>query len=142
MNDLESLTNESFNDLLEEYFSETETYNHYEFAVELARESTGYGTMFEVLENEDLADYTGYDIEEDTEYEHDGFFLSEVAHIYVAQLNDGISTINLKLLPYFDELYSDFTDVTGYEGSKDDFEYNLRRSVDFFDFVVDISTRE
>lgn len=142
MEDLQELTNETFNELFQKYMAATETLNHYEFALELTRDSTGYGTVFELIEHENVAEYTGYEPDLDEDFDHDGFFLAEVADVFIQQINDGIAGMNLKSVPYFEELYYDFLDITGYEGTKDDFEYNLKRSVDFLDFVIDISTRE
>ena len=148
MEDLENLTNGTFNDLFNIYCSNTETYNHYELALELAKASTGYGTILELLETADLVEYTGFDFDETVndletpDFEYDNFLLQEVADTYTAQLNDGLSTIDLKSLAYFEELYYDFLVVTGYDGTKEDFEQGLRRSVDFFNFVVDVSTED
>lgn len=147
MEKLDDLQNETFNDLLNDYFKNTETYNHYEFAVELARESTGFGTVFDLLETADLCEYTGFDPEDlDTDvvsdFEYDGFLLQETADKFIADLNDGLSSLNLQAIPYFDELYNDFLYVTGYEGEKEEFEYSLKRSTDFFNFVVDVTTED
>jgi hypothetical protein len=145
MKDLENLTNETFDNLLEKYVKNTETYNHFEFGTELAREATGFGTVYELLEITNLNDYTGFepeDSEMDMDYNFDGFLVEETKDKYVRDLNDGLSTVYLQGLPYFEEFYYDFLNVTGYEGTKEDFEQGLRRSVDFFNFLVDITTSE
>ncbi len=142
---LENLTNETFDNLLEKYVKNTETFNHFELGVEIARESTGFGNIFELLETSDLNEYTGFDeqdLDDESEYEFDGFLVEETKDKYVRDLNDGLSTIHLQSLPYFDEFYYDFLNVTGYEGTKEDFEQGLRRSVDFFNFLVDITSEE
>ena len=148
MEELENLTHDTFNDLFNNYCHNSETFSHYELALELAKLSTGYGTIFELLETEDLVEYTGFDFDESQEslnipdYEYDDFLLSEVADTYIAQLNDGLSTVNLKSLVNFDDLYYDFLIVTGYDDTKEAFEQGLRRSSDFFNFVVGVTTEE
>jgi hypothetical protein len=142
MNEFDDLTNESFNEHLQNYFKNNDSYNHFEFALELARESTGFGSVFELFETGDLMEYTGFETDMDLDFDHDDFLATETADKYVSDLDDGLATLNLKTLPYFEEFYYDFLEVTGWEGSKEDFENNLRRSVDFFQFLTSATTEE
>lgn len=145
--ELDTLTNESFNDLFDHFLSFSENYFHYEFAIELAKEATGFGTLFELLETGEAPEYTGFEtdteeLDNDPDFDYTSFLELEATDKYTSDLNDALLTLNLQNVEGFDDFYTDFVHVAKFEGSKEDFVYNLRRSVDFFNFVVDITTKE
>lgn len=144
MKELDELTNESFNDLFQTFLATTELYNHYDFALNLAKEATGHASLFDLIDLMDSWEFVDYDSFEDSylKYEAATDVYNDTKFDFISQLDDGLSTVMLQNVDHFDEFYYDFIHVTGYVGEKEDFEYSLRRSVDFFNFLVDVTTEE
>lgn len=134
---------DNFNDLLEEYLQTTENHAHFKVVTELAIDATGFPNVDEVVNSDYLQDFLDYDVnhleEYDNLYDYDNFLQQNAREKFVQELDIHMTSTNLQSYQDFQEMYNDFVEITGYEGTEEEFARSLKRSDVFFAFLMGIT---